>query len=351
MSGGPDLLDGDAPDEFGLIAEIFAPLAARYPGALGLTDDAAFIAAEPGFDTVATMDAMVAGVHFLPDDPPDLVARKLIRVNLSDLAAKGAVPTLIMLAAAFPKDVGRDWLTRFGCGLAEDVAAFGLALIGGDTVATPGPLTLTLTALGRIEAGRGLLRSGARPGDQVWVSGTLGDSALGLKAIRGELAGLSAEHGAFLADRYRLPLPRVTLGPRLVGLAGASMDISDGLVQDLGHICRTSAVAAQIDAGKLPLSTAVSAALALDQSLLASVLTGGDDYELLFTAPPSVAGVLRALSEELALPLSAIGRIVEAEAETPVRVLGADGEAMNVARGGWRHFCGHHGKGDSGWSD
>ncbi|BAE51151.1 Thiamine monophosphate kinase [Paramagnetospirillum magneticum AMB-1] len=154
-------MSGGAPDEFGLIAELFAPLAAGFPGALGLTDDAAFIAAEPGFDTVATMDSMVAGVHFLADDPPDLVARKLIRVNLSDLAAKGAEPRLLMLSAAFPRGVTQDWLRTFGAGLAEDVRAFGVHLIGGDTVSTPGPLTLTLTALGG-RAGRGIRRSGAQ---------------------------------------------------------------------------------------------------------------------------------------------------------------------------------------------
>ncbi|MBI3446163.1 MAG: thiamine-phosphate kinase [Magnetospirillum sp.] len=341
----------NAPDEFGLIAQLFAPLAAGFPGALGLTDDAAFIPAEPGFDTVATMDAMVAGVHFLPDDPPDLVARKLIRVNLSDLAAKGAEPRLIMLAAAFPQGVGQDWLRRFGQGLAEDVAAFGIALIGGDTVSTPGPLTLTLTALGRIAAGRGLLRSGAKAGDQIWLSGSLGDSALGLKVLQGELTGLSAGHSDFLANRYRLPSPRVTLGPRLVGLAHAGMDVSDGLVQDLGHICRASGVGAVIHVSDLPLSEAARAALARDQSLLASVLAGGDDYELLFTVPDQAAAALRDLSDELGLALAPFGRIVAANGKAPVTVIGADGREMAVGKGGWRHFSGHREQGDGGWSD
>lgn len=330
------MTDG-APDEFGLIAELFAPLAAGYPGALGLKDDAAFIAAEPGFDTVATMDSMVAGVHFLADDPPDLIARKLVRVNLSDLAAKGAEPRLLLLSTAFPRDVTAAWLRAFGAGLAEDVHRFGVHLIGGDTVSTPGPLTLTLTALGRVEAGRGVRRGGGRPGDEVWVSGSIGDGALGLKALRGELAGLGAAHLELLAGRYRLPLPRTALGPRLVGLAHAAMDVSDGLIQDLGHLCRASGLAARIEAARVPLSPAAAAALAQDQSLLASVLTGGDDYELLFTAPAEAAQSLRRLAEETGTALTPIGRLVEGEAGD-VAALGPDGTRLALDRGGWRHF-------------
>lgn len=328
----------NAPDEFGLIAELFAPLAARCPGALGLTDDAAFLPATPGFDLVATMDAMVAGIHFLPDDPPDLIARKLVRVNLSDLAAKGARPTYVMLAAAFPIGTTGEWLRRFGLGLKQDLEEFGIPLIGGDTVSTPGPLTLTLTALGQVEAGRGLLRSGARMGHDIWCSGTLGDGALGLKAIRGEIMGLSVDHASFLAGRYRLPLPRIGLGACLVGLAGASMDVSDGLVQDLGHICRVSGVAAEIEVARLPLSTAAAGALDLDQSLLALVLTGGDDYELLFTAPPYEAESIILVGERTTTPLTRIGRIVSAEPMTGVRVLDRDGEPLVMGQGGWRHF-------------
>lgn len=332
-------MSGGAPDEFGLIAELFAPLAAGYPGALGLTDDAAFIGAEPGFDTVATMDSMVAGVHFLPDDPPDLIARKLVRVNLSDLAAKGAEPRLLMLSAAFPRDVDQDWLHLFGAGLAEDVKGFGLHLIGGDTVSTPGPLTLTLTALGRVEAGRGLKRSGGRERDIIWVSGFIGDGALGLRAIRGELPRLSPEHGDYLAGRYRLPRPRTGLGPRLVGLAHGAMDISDGLVQDLGHLCRASGLAARVEAARVPLSPAAAAVLRADQSLLASVLAGGDDYEVLFTAPPGAEQAILGLSAELGVALTPIGSLAAGEAGK-VEVIGLDGGKIAVGRGGWRHFQG-----------
>lgn len=325
---------GKAPDEFGLIAELFAPLAAGYPGALGLTDDAAFIAAEPGYDTVATMDTMVAGVHFLPDDPPDLIARKLVRVNLSDLAAKGAEPRLLMLSAAFPRDVTGEWLRAFGAGLAADVAEFGVHLIGGDTVATPGPLTLTLTALGRVETGRGLTRAAGRADDVIWVSGTIGDGALGLCAIRGEVADDAQD---FLAGRYRLPCPRVGLGRILPGLAHASMDISDGLVQDLGHLCRASGLAARIEAAKVPLSPAAASVVAGEPSRLAQVLTGGDDYELLFTASAASEADLRKISADIGVTLTAIGILASGEPGR-VSVIAADGADMAVGAGGWRHF-------------
>jgi len=318
-------------DEFRLIADLFAPLAAGFPGALGLKDDAALLADEPGCETVVTVDAMVAGVHFLPDDPPDLIARKLVRVNLSDLAAKGATPFAVLLAAAFPHDVGDEWLRRFAAGLGEDLATFGVALIGGDTVATPGPLTLSLTALGRVAAGRALLRSGAKIGDILWVSGTIGDGFLGLAAARGELAGLTSADIAALAERYRLPQPRTGLGPALIGVAHAAMDVSDGLVQDLGHLCRASGVGGVIEAECVPLSGPARAT----NSPLASLLTGGDDYELLFSAPPQAAVELRGIADAAGVPLTAIGRVV---AGGGVTVVDASGQPLAIERGGWRHF-------------
>ena len=317
--------------EFEMIGRLFAPLAASYPGALGLTDDAALVDVAPGHQLVVTKDAMVAGVHFLADDPPGLIARKLLRVNLSDLAAMGARPFAALMACAFPRGTTDDWLRAFADGLGEDCRAYGIALIGGDTVATPGPLTLSLTALGQVPAGTALRRSGARAGDLVWVSGTIGDGALGLAAVTGRLPGLAADHAAWLAGRYRLPEPRLALGLRLAGLASAAMDVSDGLVADLGHLCRASGLDAEIDAARVPLSAAAKAALAGDQEPLATLLAGGDDYELLFTAPEA-AGVLNSLG----LPVTAIGRMVEGSGV--VRVLGPDGAALVLPATGWRHF-------------
>ncbi|MBY0431070.1 MAG: thiamine-phosphate kinase, partial [Rhodospirillales bacterium] len=196
-------------DEFGLIAELFAPLAESYPGALGLTDDCALVSSLPGTSIAVTADAIVAGVHFLADDPPDLIARKLLRVNLSDLAAMGAVPFAVLMTAAFPRGTNAAWLRAFAEGLRQDLTAFAVALIGGDTVATPGPLTLSVTAMGRVEEGGALRRSAARPGDLLFVSGSLGDAALGLRALQGGLPGLPAEAAAFLIDRSRVPRPRL----------------------------------------------------------------------------------------------------------------------------------------------
>lgn len=322
-------------DEFQVIAQLFAPLAKSFPGALGLTDDAALLPPDAHAETVVTVDAMVAGVHFLPDDPPDLVARKLVRVNLSDLAAKGATPFGVLLAAAFPRGTGLEWLERFALGLGQDLNDFGIALIGGDTVATPGPLTLSLTAMGKVAAGRAILRSGAQDGDLIWVSGSIGDGALGLRAARGQLSGLAAEHVEALADRYRLPRPRTTLGPGLIGLASAGMDVSDGLAQDLGHLCRASNLAATVDVAAVPLSPAARAVLDQDQSLLATILTGGDDYELLFTAPSSATADLLEVARRSGVPLTAIGRMAMGAGVT---MRDASGRVLSLGQGGWRHF-------------
>src|SRR5258708_838631 len=192
-----------ASGEFALIARYFAPLA-RTAGALGLTDDAALIQVPTGQELVVSTDALVASVHFRAEDPPDLVARKALRVNLSDLAAMGAEPAGYTLAAMLPRDVEEGWIAGFAAGLAADQAEFGVSLLGGDTTATPGPLSLSITVFGLVPAGRALLRRGARPGDLVAVSGTIGDGALGLDAVTGALAGLTADDLAFLAGRYRL---------------------------------------------------------------------------------------------------------------------------------------------------
>lgn len=322
------------PDEFGLIARLFAPLAAGYPGALGLLDDVALVDVPAGRRLVVTADAMVAGVHFLPDDSPDLIARKLVRVNLSDLAAKGAVPHALLLCAAFPRAVDDPWLERFAAGLSADVAEFAVPLIGGDTVATPGPLTLSLTALGLAEPGRELLRSAAQVGDEVWVSGTLGDSALGLMVLQGTLSP-PPEDAVFLADRYHLPRPRTTLGPRLVGLARAAMDVSDGLGGDLNHLCRASGVGIVVAAEDLPLSPAARRVVAGDPALLAKCASGGDDYEIVFTAPPAAGPDLRALSGELGVALTRIGQV---ESGHSAAVVDRHGRPLSLQ--GYRHFTG-----------
>ena len=323
--------------EFELIARYFAPLAASAPGAFGLRNDAATFAPEPGQSVVVTTDAMVEGVHFLSGDPADLVARKLLRVNLSDLAAMGAGPVGYVLTVALPPPVDESWIAAFADGLRADQDEFGIVLLGGDTVRTPGALTLTLTALGQVPAGTALIRSGARAGDLVYVSGTIGDGALGLLALRGELAGCGATERAALADRYHLPRPRLALGQALAAqrLATAALDVSDGLVADLGHIAAESCLAAEIQAPAVPLSAAARAALDRAPGLREAILTGGDDYELLFTVSPAQAAAIVALAGALALPLTRIGAMA---AGAGVRAVDEAGAVIPLAKAGWTHL-------------
>ncbi len=319
------------PPEFALIARHFLPLAGE--GALGLSDDAALLDVPPGRQLVLAADAMVAGVHFLPEDPPDTIGRKLLRVNLSDLAAMGAAPLGYLMTTAFARGTTDDWIAGFVAGLAEDQREFGLAALGGDTVSTPGPTSLSLTILGTVAPGRAIRRGGARPGDDVWVSGTIGDGALGLRVLRGELPGDASGH---LAQRYRLPRPRLALGQAIADLVRAGMDVSDGLVQDLGHLCRAAGCGAEVDAAAVPLSAAAAALVARDAALLPSLLTGGDDYELLFAADPGTAPAIAEAARATGVPVTRIGRMIAGEAE--VQVLDADGRPLSLTRGGWSHF-------------
>ena len=323
------------PSEFELIAQLFAPLAAGQPGAFGLTDDCAVIAPTTGAHHVVTTDTLVAGVHFLIDDPPDLIARKLLRVNLSDLASMGAWPTVYLLAISLPQSIDLAWLERFVSGLATDQKQFGVGLVGGDTTSTPGPLTLTVTAIGEVRDGWEIRRSGAHAGDLVVVSGTIGDAALGLQAGRGGLASLAPSARETLIARYRLPTPRLALGQALVGYARSAIDVSDGLVADLGHVAQSSRVAIEIEAAKVPLTDAARAAVAAEPALLETAFTGGDDYELAFTVPAGTEAALPAMAERGGVPITIIGRTRKG---TGIRVLDASGRAMRIAKSGWRHF-------------
>ncbi|HLY47420.1 MAG TPA: thiamine-phosphate kinase [Stellaceae bacterium] len=325
--------------EFALIARYFAPLAAGFPGADGLRDDVAVIAPAAGCELVLKSDAIVAGVDFPPEEAADLVARKALRVNLSDLAAKGAVPRAYLLDLILPETIGDDWIALFAAGLAQDQREYGVHLIGGDMSSTPGPVTIAVMAMGEAPAGRIVRRGGAKAGDQVFVSGTLGDAALGLGVLQGRLPAPDEAAAAFLLDRYRLPQPRVALGPRLIGLASATIDVSDGLVADLRHICEAAGLAATVEAPALPLSMAARAMIAADPGLLSAPLGGGDDYEILFTAPPQAAAAIAALSHALGLPITAIGRMMRPAAAGP-RVTVVDGARRPIELGseGWTHF-------------
>ena len=316
------------PAEFGFIARHFRPLAG--PGALDLADDAAAFLPPPGRLLVASADAMVQGVHFLPDDPAESIGRKLLRVNLSDLAAMGASPLGYLLTLALPPERTEAWFAGFCAGLAADQAEFGLHLLGGDTTATPhGPLVLSLTILGHAAAGCILRRDGAAAGDRLWVTGTVGDAALGLAVLQGRLRA----DGHALIERYRLPQPRLALSAGLHGIASAAIDISDGLVQDLGHLCRGSGLAATIDASLLPRSPAARAA---GPDWLETCLTGGDDYELLLAVAQEREAALLALSTRTGIAVTRIGAMQPGAAR--VRVLDAAGDEMRLARPGWSHL-------------
>lgn len=315
--------------EFELIDRVLKPLAKGHPGALGLTDDAALIDVPSGQQLVIAKDAIAAGVHFLADDPPELIAGKLLRVNLSDLAAMGADPLGYLTVLARPKDVTDAWLRRFAAGLMVDQRRFGCHLLGGDTISTPGPLTLSLTILGLVPRGQALLRSGAGIGDEIWVSGTLGDSALGLRVLRG--FGVTEDEALALVDRYRTPRPRLALGKALRGLATAAIDVSDGLAADLGHLCAASGAAATIDASLVPLSPIARGIPGARDA----ALSGGDDYELLFTVPPGRRTEVEKLAQTLDHGLRQIGTIEPGDA---VHVVDANGRPLTLDRSGWRHF-------------
>jgi thiamine-monophosphate kinase len=322
-----------------LIARYFRPLATD-PGALGLRDDAATITPPPGSDVVLKTDAIVAGVHFFADDLPGMIAKKALRVNLSDLAAKGAAPAGFLLSLALPKTVGEDWLEAFARGLGEDARAYQCPLFGGDTDRTPGPVTISIAAFGLLPTGTMVRRSGARPGDLVVVTGTIGDAALGLlvrrdaeTAARWRLDQRQRDH---LIERYLLPQPRNALAEALRLHASAGMDVSDGLVGDFGKLCAVSNVGADIEVARVPLSDAARQPIAGDPSLLETALTGGDDYEVVATVPPGARDALMAAAKAAGVALTEIGRI---RADRPgVDFLDQAGKPMLFKRPSFSHF-------------
>jgi len=317
--------------EFDLIADLFAPLTDGDGRALGLLDDAAVLPQTTGIDTVVTTDTLVAGVHFLMIEAPDVIARRLLRVNLSDIASMGAQPSGYFLNLSLPADIGHDWLAEFVSGLAADQGQFGFSLLGGDTTRTPGPLVLSVNMLGEVPAGCAIRRGSAKEGDVIFVSGTIGDAGLGLGRLRD---GAGQEDP--LVHRYQLPDPRVSLGNALRGIASAMADVSDGLLADLGHICEASALGATLDAAAVPVSEVARSATGTGDADILALLTSGDDYELVFTVPPDRIDDARAASASTGTPVSEIGRMGGAPAK--VTVQSADGRDISPEKTGYRHF-------------
>jgi thiamine-monophosphate kinase len=320
-----------------LIARYFRPLATS-PGAFALGDDAATVTPPTGCDLVVTADGVIAGVHFLPDDPPETIGRKVLRMNLSDLAAKGARPVGFLLSIALAAAIDEAWLAAFAAGLGEDVKHFDCPLLGGDTDRTPGPLSVSIAAFGAVPHGTMVRRSTAKAGDSVVVTGTIGDAALGLLLRRaGALAarwGLADAMSAQLRRRYVQPEPRNVIAKAVLHHASAAMDVSDGLVGDLAKLCRASGVAAEVDVARVPLSDAARAAVAAEPAVLETALTGGDDYEILLTLAPEKFSAFRDAARAAGIAATEIGRVTAGQGARFLR----GGTAMTFARASYSHF-------------
>ena len=325
-----------ASGEDSLIARYFRPIATD-PGAFNLDDDAAALKSS-GDDIVVTTDAIVEGVHFLADDPPDTVARKALRVNLSDLAAKGAVPAGFVLTLAL-RDTDEAWLKPFAAALGEDAAQFGCPLLGGDTVSTPGPLMISITAFGRVPAGKMVHRSGARPGDHVMVTGTIGDAALGLAVLQGGKVDAAVSDAAArdsLIGRYRVPQPRTALAEIVREHASAAMDVSDGLAGDLAKLCGVSGVSAAIDVASIPLSAPARDLVSRGIVAIETLIAGGDDYEILCTVAADRVDTVMQAAQRAGVAISSIGRVV-AGTDAPQFLDGQGGE-IALKRRSYSHF-------------
>jgi thiamine-monophosphate kinase len=320
-----------------LIARYFRPLATA-PCAFGLDDDAAIVTPPPGCDLVLTTDGVIAGVHFFPDDPPEKIARKALRMKLSDLAAKGARPVGFLLSIALPAAIDEAWIAGFAAGLGEDIKHYGCPLFGGDTDHTPGPLSVSISAFGAVPHGKMVRRSTAKSGDSVVVTGTIGDAALGVLIRRdASLAKkwrLPDAMSAHLVQRYLLPEPRNALAEAVLHHASAAMDVSDGLAGDLTKLCQASGVAAYIDAARVPLSDAACAAVGAESALIETVLTGGDDYEILLTLAPDKLQTFRAAAQAAGVPVAEIGLVTAGQGSRFIR----DGKALSFARASYSHF-------------
>jgi len=329
--------DKRASGEDSLIARYFKPIATD-ANAFGLVDDAAILKAL-GQDIVVTTDAIVEGVHYLASDPPDTIARKALRTNLSDLAAKGATPAGFVLTLAL-RTADENWLEPFARGLGEDARSFACPLLGGDTVSTPGPVTISITAFGRVREGKMVRRSGARPGDRVMVSGTIGDATLGLDILKdGTIAKVligDARGSEMLVARYRVPQPRNVLATAVRDHASAAMDVSDGLAGDLAKLCAASGVTAVVDTPSIPASATAASLLSRGVVGIETLIAGGDDYEILCTVPEARAGAFAEAARQARVAVTDIGTIMAGEGLP--RFLDGEGRELVLTRLSHSHF-------------
>ncbi|HEX4892905.1 MAG TPA: thiamine-phosphate kinase [Hyphomicrobiaceae bacterium] len=326
--------------EEAIIQEYLAPLAAGYPGAFDLRDDCAAITPTPGHDLIVKTDPVAGGIHFFPDDPPEDIGWKALAVNVSDLAAKAAVPVAYLMALSFPEAPTRSWMERFARGLHEAQTAFGMHLIGGDTDRRPGPVTISITVFGEVPTGTMVRRGAARTGDLIYVSGELGAAATGLALLNSpDLAqdlAIAGDDVATLVARFRRPTPRLSLREALRRYASAAMDLSDGLAKDLDRMCRASSCGATIQVASVPVLPATAAALARDRAFIRNVIAAGDDYEVLATVAPEHAAAFEACVRGTSdVSVSCIGSV---RADSGVALIAADGQPITLDRAGWDHF-------------
>lgn len=321
-----------------LIAKYFRPIA-KEPGAFGLLDDAAKLIPPAGHELVVTTDMIVAGVHFFPDDPPDAIAKKALRVNLSDLAAKGAEPLGVLMTISLPENTSEEWLAKFALGLGEDCETYKCPLLGGDTTRTPALLTVSITAIGSVPAGKMVKRSGAKPGDVLVVTGTIGDAALGLKLRRDPMnaafAQLPSAQRGHLLERYLLPRPRNALAPLLWKYANAALDISDGLAGDVAKMASVSGVKAVIEVKRIPLSEAARAVLDKAPELLETILSGGDDYEIAAAVPEDLLKDFQMEAKKTGFEIVIIGRVMDGQG---MEIIDADNKLLELKQFSFSHF-------------
>ncbi|NQV57269.1 MAG: thiamine-phosphate kinase [Rhodospirillales bacterium] len=327
----------EKPGEFDFIATYLRPLTEENSGALGLLDDAALIKPPAASQIVITSDALLEGIHFRSQDPAGAIGAKALGVNLSDLAAMGAEPLGYTMILALPSSWTAEWAADFTNGLLEYQTRYGIKLLGGDTVATPGPLTIGITAIGILPEGKGLLRSTAGIGDDLWLSGTIGDAALSLfMENKWPSGGKTSEDDAnYLRSRLQRPEPRVALGYKLLDIASAAIDISDGLAADLGHLCRASKLGAEVETKLLPISESAQRLIDGDPQMLAITLSGGDDYELLFAAPPQMRSNITAAGKAVGTTVTRIGSVIDGN---EVHFIKEDGSEVKMSAKGWTHF-------------
>ncbi len=315
--------------EFDVIARHFTRPAVN--AVLGVGDDCALVGISRGMELAVSVDTMVSGTHFFPDVDPENLGHKALAVNLSDMAAMGAMPYWAMLALTLPK-VDHDWLAAFSKGFFDLADEFEVSLIGGDT--TRGPLTLTVTIMGEVPIGAALRRGGAKAGNDIWVSGFIGDAALAVSHRHGKLVLEESDYHEAVMRLYE-PAPRVALGQALRGLATAAIDVSDGLLADLGHICSLSKVGAVVELGSIPLSAIGARHVASDAGRNA-IVAGGDDYELCFTAHPNSRESIQDLAKVLDVPITRIGQVKRGKG---VSLMGADGKPVKIDGRGYDHFA------------